>query len=278
MPAHPCVSREMSSGLAYRLLEHVRGLRGGLEGFNESKLGVTMARTSHEHRAQSSKEEEATRSTQQAIHQLATNDLIVSPFGMWSAFMGDMDRMVRGFGLAPLLFRTESGAASARQARSNDSANTAPTWSPPFEVLTRDGQFVVRAEIPGIDKEHVKVEIDEDRAVISGEREEEREDKRGDSYRTERSYGRFSLVVPLPEGANADQARAMSADGVLEIVIPMAGSEPKAHRLEIRELSAAERGNGGEQKAEQRSRSPKRRQPRAPRQRKRGGASARRAH
>ena len=168
-----------------------------------------MAHTSHEQRADSSKEDR--QATQQAMDRrrpppLAANPF-VSPFGLLSAFLGDMDRIVRGFGLpAPFPFRSGFGSVSPKQAGASGSASAPPTWAPPLEVLTRDGEFVVRAEIPGIDKEHVHVEIDEGRAVISGEREEEHEDKGEGFFRSERSYGRFSRVVALPEGANAEQA------------------------------------------------------------------------
>jgi len=187
----------------------------------------------------------------------------MSPFGLLSAFLGDMDRIVRGFGIpAPFPFRSGFGDVSPHQARSSGSASAPPAWAPPVEVLTRNGEFVVRAEIPGIDKEHVHVEIDEGRAVISGEREEEHEDKGEGFFRSERSYGRFSRVVPLPEGANAGQAKAMSAGGVLEIVFPMASPEPQAQRLEIHEGDAPEPGNGHQTR--------RRQQPRAKRQRKGG--------
>ena len=231
---------------------------------------------SHQQRAESSKENRAaTQATQQAMERrwpppLAANPF-VNPFGLLSAFWGNMDRMVRAFGLpAPFPFRSGFGGISPNQAGSNGSASAPPTWAPPLEILTRDGEFVVRAEIPGIDKEHVNVEIDEGRAVISGEREEEHGDK-GEGFRSsERSYGRFSRVVELPEGANAEQAKAMSADGVLEIVIPMANPEPQAHRLEIHEGGAHEHGNGAQQKAEHQSQARGRQQPRAKRQRKGG--------
>lgn len=235
-----------------------------------------MARTSPEQRLDSSREDKAARpAAQQAMDRRrpppAAAAPFVSPFGLMSALLGDMDRMVRGFGLqVPFPFRSGFGAVSPRQAGWSGSASARPTWVPPLEVLTRDGEFVVRAEIPGIDKEHLHVEIDEGRAVISGEREEEHEDEGEGFYRSERSYGTFSRVVPLPEGANAEQAKAISADGVLEIVIPMASSEPKAHRLEIREGAAPEPENGAQPQAEQQAQAPKRQPPRAERQRKRG--------
>ena len=230
-----------------------------------------MASTSHQQRTESNRDDrEARQATQHAIDRrrpppLAANPF-VSPFGLLSAFWGDMDRFARGFAVpAPFPFRPGFGGSSPNQDRSSGSTSAPPTWAPPLEVLTRDGEFVVRAEIPGIDKEHVNVEIDEGRAVISGEREEEHEDKGEGFFRSERSYGRFSLEVALPEGAKAEQAKATSADGVLEIVIPMANPAPQAHRLEIHEGRAPEPGNGAQQKTEPQSKTRSRQQPRAKR-------------
>ena len=237
-----------------------------------------MARTSHEQMADI--REKGRQATHQALERRGPLPFVampfVSPFGLLSAFLGDMDRMVRGFGLpAPFPFRPAFGAVSRNQAESSDTARALPMWAPPLEVLTRDGEFVVRAEIPGIDKEHVNVEIDEGRAVISGERKEEHEDKGEGFYRSERSYGRFSRAVALPDGANAEQAKAMFTDGVLEIVIPMADPEPRTHRLEIHEGGAPEPENGAgqmaeEQEAQQQPQARRRLPPRAEQKRKRG--------
>lgn len=220
-----------------------------------------MASFNDEQRAGSGKDDTRARpATQQATERapLAENPL-VSPFGLLSALMGDMDRMLRRFALpAPFLFRAGFGAVSPPQVGSNDRGSVRPTWAPPLEVLTRDGEFVVRAEIPGIDKEHVHVEISEGRAVISGEREEEHEDEGEGFYRSERSYGAFSREVPLPEGADAEQAKAMAADGLLEIVIPMASAQPKAHRLEIQEASAPEPDDGAQDEPEEQAEAPTR--------------------
>jgi HSP20 family protein len=236
-----------------------------------------MARTSHEQTADSSEAvREVRQATQRALERRRPTPTVanpfLSPFGLLNAFLGDIDRIVRGFGLpGPFPFHSTFGAVSRNQPRASDTASVGPTWTPPLEVLTRDGEFVVRADIPGIDKDHVKVEIDEGRAVISGEREDEHEDKGEGFYRSERSYGRFSRVVALPDGANTEQAKAMFADGVLEIVIPMAGPEPKTHRLEIHEAGAAEQPkNGPRQEAEQQTHARRRLPPRAKQKRKGG--------
>ena len=78
------------------------------------------------------------------------------------------------------------------------------------------------------------VEINDDSVSIQGERKREHEEEREGYYRTERSYGSFYRVVPLPEGAITEQAKASFKDGVLEITMPAPPSS-KGRRLEISE-------------------------------------------
>jgi HSP20 family protein len=77
----------------------------------------------------------------------------------------------------------------------------------------------------------VKVEIENDSVVIQGERKTETEEKNAGVQRTERQYGYFYRSIPLPEGANADQAEAKFHNGVLEITVPV--SEQQANRRSI---------------------------------------------
>jgi HSP20 family protein len=108
-------------------------------------------------------------------------------------------------------------------------------WSPEVEVFERDGQFTVRADLPGVAKDGVKVEIVEGALVISGERKEEKEEKGEGFYRTERTYGSFFRRVPLPEGVKADEASATFKNGVLEVAMPAPKREPQGRTLEIKE-------------------------------------------
>jgi len=90
---------------------------------------------------------------------------------------------------------------------------------------------VVRAELAGLKPDDVKLEIENDALVLHGERKYEREEEKGGVRRTEMRYGRFYRTIPLPEGANPDQARAKYENGVLEVTIPV--SEPKNQRKQI---------------------------------------------
>jgi HSP20 family protein len=104
-------------------------------------------------------------------------------------------------------------------------------WAPAIEVAQRDGKYIVRAEVPGLNPNEVKLEITDDAIVIQGERKVEHEETRGGVHVTERRYGKFYRAIPLPEGANVDEAKARYENGVLEVIVPT--EEPKSKRREI---------------------------------------------
>ena len=108
-------------------------------------------------------------------------------------------------------------------------------WTPDIEIFDRKGEFVVRADLPGMIKDDVKIEISNGELVIQGERKEEKEQKEKGYYACERSYGAFYRALPLPDGVKTDEAKATFKDGVLEIAMP-AGKLPEKHgrQLEIK--------------------------------------------
>jgi HSP20 family protein len=134
---------------------------------------------------------------------------LLTPFGIMRRFMEEFDRAASG---------TESA------------------WNPALEVFERDGKVVVRADVPGLDKDQVKIEVVDNQLVISGERNRSNEERREGFYRSERSYGSFCRMIELPEGVDAEQALATFDNGVLEITMPAPQrSQPK--RIEIRNRS-----------------------------------------
>jgi HSP20 family protein len=150
-----------------------------------------------------------------------------SPVAYLGRFAREMDRLFEDFGLEsgwhlPRFFsrghellRREAGLIPA-------------DWSPRVDVMQRDGQFVVRADLPGMSKDDIQVEVSNDMIMIQGERKhEEKEEREGCSY-CECSYGSFYRAIPLPEGADAAKATAQFHKGVLEVVMP--APKPAADR------------------------------------------------
>jgi len=110
------------------------------------------------------------------------------------------------------------------------------TWMPNVEVFQRGNELVVRADLPGLRKEDVKVDVTDAAITIQGERRWEEKEERGGVFRSERSYGSFRRVIPLPEGAITDQAKAAFRDGVLEITMPAPPEQvTRGRRLDISE-------------------------------------------
>jgi HSP20 family protein len=125
--------------------------------------------------------------------------------------------------------------ASAWDPWRSDTRLSEATWAPQVETFRKDGNIVVRADLPGLTKDNVNIEVDDDVLVISGERSDETRDERDDYYRSERSYGRFFRAIQLPDGADADKIDATFKDGVLEVTIPTpAVTTPKNRQIKIK--------------------------------------------
>ena len=108
--------------------------------------------------------------------------------------------------------------------------NGAPGFAPAVEAFSRDGDLVVRAELPGIDPEKdVDITFHDNLLTIRGERRREDEHEGYQYFRSESFYGMFERHVALPEGAQPEDISASYQDGILEVVVPKAAalSEPK---------------------------------------------------
>jgi HSP20 family protein len=105
--------------------------------------------------------------------------------------------------------------------------------APAMEVSQTDSQYVVRAELPGLKPDDVQIEVTEDGLTLSGERTFERDLNKGGTHRTEIRYGRFYRVIPLPDGANVDKAKAKFEDGVLEVTFPLAEETRERRRIQV---------------------------------------------
>ena len=99
-------------------------------------------------------------------------------------------------------------------------SNGTRRWVPAMDLVEQDAEFVLRADLPGISEEDVKIELQDDVLTVSGERKAEHEERKEGYYRVERSYGSFSRSLTLPEGVDADAVKASFENGVLEVRIP----------------------------------------------------------
>lgn len=93
-------------------------------------------------------------------------------------------------------------------------------WSPAMDLIESDDHFVLRADVPGVAENDVKIEIQDNVLTISGERRTEHERTERGFHRVERSFGRFSRSLTLPDGIDSDAVIASFARGVLEIRVP----------------------------------------------------------
>lgn len=152
-----------------------------------------------------------------------------NPFQMMRRFTKDMERLFEDFqGFRfPDFFKTDF--VPFRMEFDN------VEWVPQIEVLHNNGQFMVRADLPGLTKDDVKVELTDNLLMISGERKKEKEEKREGFYRSERSYGSFYRQIPLPDGARTENATAVFVNGVLEITISLPKVAAPTRKLEIKE-------------------------------------------
>jgi HSP20 family protein len=157
-----------------------------------------------------------------------------NPFQLFDRFADEMDRLFGdvGFGRGVLMPRSAFGTRSPWRG----SSESTESWAPAIEVFQRNNELVVRADVPGLTKDDIKVDVTDDAITIEGERKRERQEEREGVYRSERSYGRFCRVVPLPDGAMADQAKATFSNGVLEVTLPAPPEQVRrGRRVEISE-------------------------------------------
>lgn len=108
-------------------------------------------------------------------------------------------------------------------------------WTPDVEMFRRDNTLVIRADVPGMTKNDVTVEVTDGQVVLRGERKHEKEEKKEGYYRAERTYGAFYRTLPLPEGVKLDEAKATIKDGVLEVTVPATKAEVTKRTLAIEE-------------------------------------------
>ena len=116
-----------------------------------------------------------------------------------------------------------------------------PHWTPTVDMEQRGNEIVICADLPGLCRSDVKLQLHEDRLTIEGERHMESRQQAEGYHRVERMQGRFFRSIPLPDGIDAASVQASMRDGVLEITVPLRHRE-QGVKLEIRDRSEEEPG------------------------------------
>jgi HSP20 family protein len=105
-------------------------------------------------------------------------------------------------------------------------------WVPAMDLAETEDHFVLRADLPGLSEDDVKIELEDTTLTVSGERKSEHEDKGEGFYRVERAFGSFSRSLTLPPGIDPESVTASFDRGVLEVSIPKP-EQRKPRRIEI---------------------------------------------
>jgi HSP20 family protein len=93
-------------------------------------------------------------------------------------------------------------------------------WNPAVDLYEKDDHFVIKAELPGVDKKNIAIDLKDRVLTISGERSYENEVKEESYYRRERSYGKFQRAFTLPADVDSEKINAEFKDGLLQIEVP----------------------------------------------------------
>jgi len=155
-------------------------------------------------------------------------DLTATPVALAKRVSEEVERLFGEFGIDRNLIRSVT----------RGDLGGIGLWEPEIEMFQRDGELVVRADLPGLTRDDVNVELRDGGITIEGERRSEKEDKRDGYYHSERSYGKFYRRLPLPEGVNGEDATATFNNGVLEITMQAPETkQTRTRRLTIRDES-----------------------------------------
>jgi HSP20 family protein len=145
--------------------------------------------------------------------------LTTSPFGLMRRFSENINRFFEGM---------------------SSSISVMNLWSPSIAISEKDGQIKVCAELPGLSKDDVRVELSQDELTISGERRRDQQDRREGVYWSERFCHSFMRIIPIPDEAQLEKVKATFDDEILTVSVPVSGSRG-SHGLSARVRADLER-------------------------------------
>jgi len=109
------------------------------------------------------------------------------------------------------------------------------TWSPSVDITENDNSYTVKVELPGVNKDDVKITMQENVLTIRGEKKQEKESKESNFHRTERSYGAFQRSFSLPSAVKSEKIEASYKDGILTVALPKSeASKPKQIEVSVK--------------------------------------------
>jgi HSP20 family protein len=142
---------------------------------------------------------------------------VADPLRTLARMRADMDRMLGGW----------SGGATP------ETSFATGVWAPPVNIAETEDNYVITAELPGLNKDDIKVTYQNGILTLQGERKEEKEENNKNWHRVERVYGTFERSFRLPIPVKAEQIKAEFKDGVLTLTVPKA-EEAKPKQIEVK--------------------------------------------
>jgi HSP20 family protein len=125
------------------------------------------------------------------------------------------------------------GRTAVRRKNGKEESITVAEWEPLVDITEDDKEYLIKAELPEVKKEDVKVSVEDGVLTISGERKFEKEEKNKRYHRVERAYGSFVRSFTLPDVADADKVNAEFKDGVLKVHLPKS-EKAKPKQIEVK--------------------------------------------
>ena len=112
---------------------------------------------------------------------------------------------------------------------------TAATWTPAVDIYETADTIVMKAELPGLTREDIDIQIEDNTLILRGERRFAKDVQQENYLRIERAYGSFHRTFTLPATIQQEEIRAVFRDGVLELILPKTeGAKPKRISIEVR--------------------------------------------
>ena len=161
------------------------------------------------------------------------SSLATAPIDMMRQLVDQMSKMLNDAGLGGIGSVLQNNPITQGLSELGRSAMERAGWSPQIDIYQRGQTLVIHADLPGMRRDEIQVEIADDALIVSGERRKRHDEGSGSYYRSERGYGAFRREIPLPEMVDTSTIQATFRDGVLEITLQARGERRAGRRVEV---------------------------------------------